>query len=317
MVGFDMYHSEPKENDSWFQGLADELDVVGSFAKKHGKLMAVTETGMATLGADKGDNQTACHKTGNKVKDWYEKVMNTVSKSSASYFLLWANFAENDGFYTPYVKAVNDDGSLYGHELLDYFIDFYNDGRSIFSANQIDALKDLKDLDVTVHSVSDKATGYFTAPASGSRILSPTTLVAKVSNLSTADNVSFTVYGADGYEKTIAALPTSASTYSAELDAETLEALGTYIGKITLNISGSIVDTINATFNIPEPVEDPNVVDDFEQYYGEKSLLDKKWSPMKAAGCTLDLSLVKSADYSYDGSYGLSLIHISEPTRPY
>lgn len=50
-----------------------------------------------------------------------------VSKSQASYFLVWANFGQTSGFYTPYVVRRNSDGSLYGHEMLDNFISYYNE----------------------------------------------------------------------------------------------------------------------------------------------------------------------------------------------
>lgn len=77
---------------------------------------------MGTSHADSGDSQTVLHKECNKGTDWYEKVADAAAKYGASYFLLWANFGKHDGYYTPYVDKVNDDGTLHGHETLDGFI---------------------------------------------------------------------------------------------------------------------------------------------------------------------------------------------------
>ena len=59
--------------------------------------MAVTETGLACSSADPGHNQTVLHETGNKNLNWYNMVLDVVSESNASYFLLWANFGKKAG----------------------------------------------------------------------------------------------------------------------------------------------------------------------------------------------------------------------------
>lgn len=305
LVGTDIYNTNPKADDTFINTLTAQLNVVNEFAKQHNKLMAVTETGMATSGADKGDNQTAVHKTGNKDKDWYNKVMKAVAASDASYFLLWANFSEHDGFYTPYVKSVNDDGSLYGHELLDNFIDYYNNPTSAFTSNMKDALTQLKEVSISTTPISNAKTGYITAPVSGSRILEATDVTAKVSNVSDSDKVEFYFYGADDTVEKVTASSKNGSVYTAKLDADTLKALGEAVGTMALVINGEKVQTINATYNIPEPVEDPLTVDDFEDYYGVESLLNKAWTTNKATGNSISLGLTKEAGKFYDGSYGM------------
>lgn len=126
MVGFDMYNTAPDVNSGWMKDFEKELNLVAEFAANHNKLVAVTETGAANAPA-KGDSQTALLRSGNKDLDWYNRVLNVVSKSQASYFLVWANFGQTSGFYTPYVVRRNSDGSLYGHEMLDNFISYYNE----------------------------------------------------------------------------------------------------------------------------------------------------------------------------------------------
>lgn len=132
MVGFDMYHPMPKIGDHFIEEFTKELDIVGSFAKAHHKLFAVTETGVA-------NGEVVLFETGNERKDWYNEILEAVSKTNASYFLLWANFGK-EHHYTPYVTEENN-GVLIGHEMLDGFIKFYNNPKSIFAKEQGDFSK--------------------------------------------------------------------------------------------------------------------------------------------------------------------------------
>jgi len=125
MVGFDMYHRNPQQGDSFVTNFTKELQIVDDFAQAHGKLVAVTETGTAHDVAE-GDNQTALLKSENTRPDWHQEILDAVKGSNASYYLVWANFGEKDGFYTPYVKSVKEDGAKHGHEMMDPFIRFFN-----------------------------------------------------------------------------------------------------------------------------------------------------------------------------------------------
>ncbi len=308
MVGFDMYHSDPSVDDSWFSSFMNELNVVQTFATEHHKLLAVTETGVASSTPDQGDSQTALHKRGNKQLEWYQKVHTAVAASNASYFLVWANFGETSGFYTPYVKSVNPDGSLFGHEMLDKFIEFYNDPSTIFAIDQKEALEALQNLSVTVNATTNQPTGYITSPISGSRVLTATELTARASRVSLGDSVTFVLYGKTKKELD-AKVNSDGITYSAMLDAKTLETLGAYVGKIELVINGVSVDIINATFNIQAPVEDPNQIDNFENYYGVDALLTKKWATNKASGSTIAISLTKEVGKFNSGEYGMKFTY--------
>lgn len=142
MVGFDMYDrmAEKGMDEEFFRDFRRQLDILEQFARQHDRLMAVTETGLAADRPDEGDTATALHHTGNKNPRWYADVLDAVSKTSASYFLLWANFCKTGSFYTPFVEAVDDEGNKYGHEMLDDYIRYYNDRRSVFSDMQKDAV---------------------------------------------------------------------------------------------------------------------------------------------------------------------------------
>ena len=95
----------PADDGVFMKNFEKQLDIVETFAKKHGKIVTVVKTGAANDPAP-GDNQTVLLKSGNGNKDWYNQILNIVSKSEAPYFLLWANFSKSDGFENYY--GVND-----------------------------------------------------------------------------------------------------------------------------------------------------------------------------------------------------------------
>lgn len=74
MVGFDMYHRNPQQGDSFVTNFTKELQIVDDFAQAHGKLVAVTETGTAHDVAE-GDNQTALLKSENTRPDWHQEIL--------------------------------------------------------------------------------------------------------------------------------------------------------------------------------------------------------------------------------------------------
>lgn len=308
MVGFDMYHIDPTPNDSWFNSFLNELNIVEQFAKEHDKLFAVTETGVATSGPDQGDNQTALHKSGNGQMDWYQKMQSAVANSGASYFLVWANFSEKDGFYTPYVKSMNEDGTLYGHEMLDAFIEYYNDANSIFAVDQIEALNSLDSLVVTANPTTKGPTGYITSPVAGSRILDNILLTSRINGITNEETVKYVLHG-DVDVELIATRGEDGVTYTATLDKERLLTLGEAIGMIELFVGDKSMNKINATYNIPEPEEDPYQIDGFENYYGVDLLLSKKWATNKASGSTIAITLTNTENTYYSGDYGMSFTY--------
>lgn len=307
MVGFDMYDQDPTAEGKWFTQFKKQLELVNQFAVNHNKLFAVTEVGPSTSAPDKGDNQTALHKTGNADLEWYQKLLEAVSESDASYFLVWANFGIHDGYYTPFVDSVNDDGSLHGHEMLDKFIEYYNDNRSIFSGNQKQAIQDMSTISITTSPVTTEATGYITAPVSGSRILESATMTARVNNVSTDATVQFVVKGNQTINVT--ATSTDGKSFVAELDKTILDKLGESNGVLQLLINGKVVDEIALIYNIAPPVEDPYLIDGFENYYGLDSLLNKKWTTNKASGSNINLSLDSNQATHNLGNYSMKFTY--------
>lgn len=314
MVGFDMYHDDPTKDDGWFDSLKSEIAVVQQFAREHNKLFAVTETGVRTSTPDKGDSQTALHKTGNEQPDWYMDLLDTVTDSDASFFLVWANFAENNGFYTPYVKSVNEDGSLHGHEMLDYFINYYNDERSIFAVDQKEALNVLTDqVSVNASPTTEGVTGYIFAPISRTRILDGVKLQATLKGVSDSTEVSFQLENGEN-KVTLNGEPTDSvisgsKTFAAELTRENLKSLGEGVGNISVYAGSDKIDTIKALFNLEVPAEDPYEIDGFENYFGVDALLNQKWTTNKDTGCSINLSLTNESGKFSEGDYGLKFTY--------
>jgi mannan endo-1,4-beta-mannosidase len=292
MVGFDMYHQNPSVGDNFIDQFKTELGIVQDFAKEHNKLFAVTETGVAN------PNNQALLKSGNARKDWYNEILGAVADTNASYFMLWANFGEGSGFYEPYVMSKPGE-SMRGHEMLDNFIDFYNKANSVFGSQ----VGDITKISTTVEPNTD-ITGYVTAPVSGSRVIDATKVVASVSNVKDANVIKFVAKNKTGdVVKEITTTKDIYGNYEGDLTKDILASLGETMGTISLVVDGKVCNTINAKFNMLEPVVDPTVVDNFESYYGEDAVMNTSWSTGKGTGCTIVPSL--SSSNKYEGDYGL------------
>ena len=130
MIGYDLYHQNPSQEneEGYLQSISKQNSILKEFATAHNKLYAITETGVADKNAQGAD--IALKRTGNKVMDWYAKLLDQITKDKGiCYFLVWANFDENGSFYLPYVTEKKENGVLHGHEMMDEFIKFYNDNR--------------------------------------------------------------------------------------------------------------------------------------------------------------------------------------------
>lgn len=304
MVGFDMYDKNPTADGTWMKQFKKQLEVVSTFAKKHNKLVAVSETGISN-DTQPGENQTALLKSGNQNKDWYNQVLDITSDSDASFFFLWANFAKNDGYYSPYVDSVNEDGTLHGHEMLDSFISFYNDPRSIFASNQKDVLNNGTFGTITAKAAVTGVTGYITAPISSQRILKAATLKAKVTGATKKTKVKFVLQGTK--KITLTAKNAKNGYFTAKLTAAKLKKLGKKLGSISLYLNGKKVQKISAIWNIKPAKEDPYLIDNFEKYYGVDDQLNKAWTTNADSDCKVTLSLDKKNKNT--GTYAMKFVY--------
>jgi mannan endo-1,4-beta-mannosidase len=123
VVAFDQYHDNPRGIDSFMGYLRNSIAIVEQVAEKHGKVAVLSETGLQVM---RGDNKNISLGD-NRRPAWFTEVLNLVSPSRLGYFLVWADFAGGD-YYVPYKTAPDR-----GVAMVDTFIDFYNDSRSIFA----------------------------------------------------------------------------------------------------------------------------------------------------------------------------------------
>lgn len=305
LVGFDTYDNDPvtDEEGYTFQDTFDKLvRLTDEFAKEHGKLFAVTETGVASAGA-------ALKETGNKRPEWFTEILDIVTKPEydCCYFMLWSNYSRTGSYYTPFVEEVNEDGTLFGHELLDPFLEFYNNEKSIFALDQQELVGRILTGGMNAPEVipQDALSGYLVYPVSGQRVLEEMTLSARLNQ--EGASVEFGVVG-DGEEYRI---PTSVEgkLASGALDAATLEKAGAAAdGRVRLYAGDTLLQECQVILNIAPPPENPYVVDDFESYAGVTDMMLRSWSLNKDGGCKLDVTLSK--DCAYDGEHGLKFDYV-------
>ena len=247
------------------------MTAVDSFTKEHNKVGAVTEVGILV-----GNTGGALAKTGNKRTDWFNEALQAISPHDMAYFMTWSNFNEGN-FDQPYMVTAKR-----GHEMVNQFIDFYNAPQSVFA-------KEIPDLGkLSVKAVPAEAEyGYVSAPNSMERILAPLQVRAKAAG--TFKDASFTLTKKDGtVAATFPAVKKGEGVYAGWLSDEALAAVGRTVGAVNLILDGKTVDSVQVLFNMPAPAPDPALVDDFESYYGDGSLLKGAYSTNCGAGCAAE-----------------------------
>ena len=319
VLGFDYYADYTygqDADDSYFTNLDSTCKVVSKIAKEHGKIAGISECGVRVTRANgssdgllvKG-NPVAQEKSG---YNWYQEVSNVAKKNDMPYYLVWANFSDTN-FYVPYKY---DD--TYGQEMINEFIDYYNDSSSIFGkgTNFYNNIKTLAT--ATKADKYDNTYGYITEPFDMDELTEDTTLSAYVKN---ADKVSFVVKDTatdksitlDGKAQKAAVAAQSLDTtadvagstrYTATLTQVDMEKLGkTDVATITVVADGIEISTIkNLSIGKKKDVAPANVFEDFDYYAGSSSLLEAAYTQNSAAGCSSSFALSK--DNKADGTYG-------------
>lgn len=287
IIAFDMYHDDPKANkeeDTWMNTFKETIELVQSVADDRGKLSAVSETGIRINGG-------GMPASGNPNKTWFSDIANIVSNSDMPYYMVWANFDAAKNFFSPFMVS-----DTKGHEMINEFIDYYNEGESVFA----DSVGAYSTANTNVDSAY--AYGFITNPGSNSRILKPTTITASVKNY--GGQIKFVLKNKVGESIQILDAASNKGIYSADITQAILDKVGQTIGSIELYSGDTKLNTIKAIFNIQEAEKNPKIVDDFESYTGEDALLQNNWSSNAGAGCSVTPSLVK--DNRNSGEYGLA-----------
>lgn len=291
MVGFDTYDDKASadENYSFMKNFETVVKLTDQFAKEHNKLFAVTETGITN---------SAMKKTGNERPEWFTEILDIITKPEydCAYYMVWSNYDSKSNYYTPFVVSKAEDGILHGHELMDGFLRFYNNEKSIFAADQEQVINGEKPASPSVNQWG--ATGYITTPTAGKRILSATDITAQLSEGTT--DVHFAV--SNGTKEIKLVTDVDGRTATARLTDEILSQLGEAAnGKIILYQQDKKLAEITAIFNIGEKEPDPYMVDDFESYFGMDNMLNRVWATNKASGSTIVLNLTNKEGEAQDG----------------
>ncbi len=315
MIGYDMYHQTPTQANEpgYLASVKKQNGILRDFAEKHNKLYAITETGVADK--DKSGMDIALKRSGNEVPDWYMQLLDEISEDGGiSYFLVWANFSENGSFYLPYVVEKKENGILYGHEMLDEFIKFYNDERSVFATDMNSGFKKVKGVVNTTQET--QVSGYFTAPQSGDRLLPSegntgnTRIAAKISGINPGEeglSVEFVVSSEFDEVVLKAEYNEQTAVWEASLKDSVLIGMGEAMGTISLYVKGNKISEITARFNMVEQEQNDMIPEDFEGYNGNSQQLGIAWATNKASGSEISLSLTNDPDKVFGGDYGLQM----------
>ena len=317
VLGFDYYADYTYGQDadeSYFENLDSTCRVVSKIADDHNKIAGISECGVRVTRADgssdgllvKG-NPIAKEKSG---YNWYQKVNDVAKKNNMPYYLVWANFSDTN-FYVPYKY---DD--TYGQEMINEFIDYYNDSSSIFG-NGTNFYGNIDKLSANAKADAyDNQCGYITEPFDMDELTEDTTLSAYVKN---AKKVSFVVKDTatgksitlDGNAQDTAAQSLAATSnvtgtalYTATLTKTDMEKLGkTDVATITVMADDVEISTIkNLSIGKKKDVAPANVFEDFDYYSGSNGLLEAAYTQNSAAGCSSSFKLNK--DNKADGTYG-------------
>ena len=278
VLGIDSYDDKNQPgSDSYIQALKKDTTMLVKEAEARNKIAALTEFGYSAQGLKN---------TGNTL-DWYTRIFNALQKDPATskiaYMMTWANFGMGNNLYTPY-RDVN--GNLGGdHELLADFQKFYQDPHSVF-------LKEVGTIYGTgkqLVTVPHDSTRYVIQPGSDSiikdQILS---IVAKAKTEDTKvtarfnDQAPLSLSVVNGFYTGTITLPENVKKEVAHL------VLDYYQGD-------RIVESQNYRLFVKRnsQAQDPLVVDDFEDYLGERDLLERAYA---SNGDPIMMSLEKRQD---------------------
>ncbi len=294
----DYYSKDAAYDESFLAALESGCEIISSLAEEKGKIAAIAETGVRVT-KDNGDNNGLLI-SGNPIlgHDWYNEVNNVAKKTGMSYFLLWANFS-NQNFYVPYKFDANN-----SQELANEFISFYNQPSSIF-ANDISLSSVYAKADsITVESY-DNVSGYMINPVDYTEITEKTTFIAQVVNATR--KVVFKIDTGDGTPVTVEAAG-NGSTYTADITDLVLAEIGeTDTAIVTLESGNTVIATASyVSFGKTKPVMPSDYLDNYEYYFGDEDYLASRYNGSNsAAGCSSSVNLTTKnrKDGSYAGEF--------------
>ncbi len=303
ILAFDYYDDmtyADKYDGTFLKNLRTSCEIIKKLADDKGKIAAISEAGVRITREDGTANGGLMVKN-NPIKgvNWYSKVNEVARETGMPYFLIWANFSDTN-FYLPYKY---DDKK--GHELVNEFIDFYNEKSSVF-ANGTNFYDNAVKKQVE-NKIQQTKSGYFANLFPMSVIKDVYTLKANVNN---ASDVKF-VLKAGEIEREITAQKKESGYYEAEVTKEILDALGkTDIGIVSIKADGeNLVTLTNISFGKEKDVLAKDEIENFELYYGDNDYLNGNFTENSGADASSSfvLDAVDKASGSYGGAFSYKL----------
>lgn len=313
ILGFDYYDdysTYPATSDgSFYKHLSNTCKIVSGLAQKRNKISAISETGVRAMKADGSDNEGLLVKN-NPVSEeatgvnWYQKINDIANENNISYYLVWANFSDTN-FYVPY--KYND---TYGQEMINDFINYYNNGSSVFG-NGTNFYNNIDTLSSVNKTVYDNAKGYMVYPFTLAELVNSTSLSAVVNN---AVDVKFVLYNPTNKKTVTLAASAGRSTlniYTAVITDEVMKEIGkTDVGTISLVADGTVISVLNnISFGKVKDKAPDNVVEDFDYYSGSDGLLEAAYTENSAGGCSSEFVLDEKnfVDGTFGGAFNYKL----------
>ena len=277
IFGIDSYdNKENAGSEAYISSLLKDLNKIVSLAESKGKIAALTEFGYSAQGLKEKGNTL----------DWYTRIFKAINgdseASKIAYMMTWANFNTVNNLYTPY-KDIN--GNLGGnHELLKDFQDFYKDNHTLFR-NEVGKIYGTNKTIPVNERTSQR---YLIRPADHSLIESrKSTIVTK--GLSEDSRVTYVFAGEERELSKVGDYFQGELQISDSMDKKAHTLTLRYYNKDDLVETQSYTLFVNTKKVQPSPY----LVDDFENYLGEDSLLEKAYS---SNGDPISLSLQPAAE---------------------
>lgn len=192
--------------------------------------------------------------------------------------------------------------------MIDEFIRFYNDGRSVFATDMNNEFKKISS--VTNTTEPGAVAGYIVAPQSGDRLLASngtTRIAARISGEVGTEKVQFIASAGEQQVILEASYNEELGVWEAQMTDEELLSLGEIPGMITLTVGEKEIAEISARFNLKQAEQNDLIPEDFENYAGSNRELNSSWTTNKDTGSEITLNLTQEKDKVFGGKYGMQM----------
>ena len=280
VIGFDSYGPGGTDNQAWFDSVIEASALVSRMAKARGKISAIAEIGIS------GTDIAA----GNFDEDWYTTLMNGLKNhdeaKDVAYLLVWRN-GSNDHFWVPVGSDAGDNSNM-----LPDFKAFYDDGFTAFNGD----LGEVYSQETEIAEETRQA--YLVTPTRLQKMAGSETVRARIQFGDAPAEVTLDIQ--DNGEVTLELNETDnqVAYYEGELTAS--DYTEDAVLSAALSVDDSDQDQVIFIIDDEPAVDDPNVVDQFENYFGLGELVASEYT---SAGDFAEVSL--STTEKEQGDYGL------------